>query len=198
MESEELDYDETGLEVEEPAPSQPSTVPKKRKGERGISCPVCQLDCGRKLRRHAVRRHLPPFLAPSLTCLCCGHVGSPEESLDHHFRCMCPQSGPSVQLWVEQTRVFLERLRAAFNVPELDGLLEVYISRFGVPPYLGEGLEIGKMDKYLFVMLGQDPATLTLDPPNHHVTLCHWKLATRLLSLLSAEDRDQVLGEKGA
>ncbi len=125
-------------------------------------------------------------------------MGTPEERLDHHFRCICPRSGPSLQLWVGETRGFLERLRILFGVPDLDCLLELYNSKFGVPPYLGEGLEIGEMDKYLFTCLGQDPEALVLDPPNHPVALCHWKLATRLLSLLPAGVRDQVLDGKEA
>ncbi len=56
-EFEELNYNETGLE--EVGPSQPSAKPKKRK--KSISCPDCQLDCGRKLRQYGVREDLPSF-----------------------------------------------------------------------------------------------------------------------------------------
>lgn len=119
-----------------------------------------------------------------------------DPSLDHHFRCICLRSGPSGQLWAKETRGFLEHLRLIFDVPDLDSLLELYNSKFGITPHLGDGLEIGGLDKYLFTLLGQDLVTLVWDPPNRRVALCHWKLGTRLISLLPAGDRDQVLGEQ--
>ncbi len=81
LEFEEFDYDETGLK--EPGPGQPSMKSKKRR--KRISCPICQLDCRIKLRRYEVREHLPSFMAPSLTCLSCGFMGTAEDSLDQYF-----------------------------------------------------------------------------------------------------------------
>ncbi len=119
--------------------------------------------------------------------------------MDHHLRCICPWSAPSGQMWVKETRGFLEGLRLLFDVPDLDslpsGAIQLKILDFTLS---WGGFRDRGLDEYLFTLLGQDPATLILDSLNHPVALCHWKLATRLLSLLPAGDRDQVLDGKGA
>ncbi len=195
-EYEELDYDETGLDeaAPQPGPSQVEEASGKKKKKKGIACPVCQQDCARKLKRHALREHLPPFLVPNPTCMCCGFVGAtPQDSLDHHFACLHSESGPSGQLWVAKTRGFLERLRVAFGAPDLESLLEMYSSTFGTSVYAGESLDLGDMERFLFELLGVDLSTASLSPPNHPAVLSHWKLALRLLSLLPAEKREQVV-----
>ncbi len=92
---------------------------------------------------------------------------------------------------------FLERLRVAFGVPDLESLLEVYSFTFGISVYAGESLDLGDMERFLFRLLGVDLSTVSLSPPNHPAVLSHWKLALRLLSLLPAEKIDQVVKDAG-
>ncbi len=167
IEYDELDYHETGLDEAAPPlrPSQMDVVPEKKKNKKkGTACPVCQQDCGRKLKQQAVREHLPPFLVPNPTCLCCGFVGATtQESLDHHFACLNSESGPFGQLWVAKTGGLLERLRVAFGAPDLDSLLEIYYSpTFGTSVYARESLGLGDMEIFLYGLLGVYLPTMLL------------------------------------
>ncbi len=72
-----------------------------------------------------------------------------------------------------KTRGFLERLRVALCAPDQESVLEVYSSTFGTSVYVGESLDLGDMERFLFGLLGVDLSTVSLSPPNHPAVLIH-------------------------
>lgn len=122
MSSEELDYDETGLDVSwmtlpdeasasegDAEPSQPvnldrtrgikrsyhqtSVVVGPRRKKKARSCPLCDLRTTQHVRRHLLREHLPWYVLPDLTCRGCKTTRDPEDALEHTFKGRCHPKG---------------------------------------------------------------------------------------------------------
>ncbi len=65
---------------------------------------------------------------------------------------------------------FLECLRVAFGVPNLESLSEMYSSTFGTSVYAGESLDLGNMERFFWGFLGW---------------ICQLSVSSRPITLLS-------------
>ncbi len=192
-----LDYDEEGLELDEPqrAPSLPYGATQGP----GSTCPVCHFKFT-KLRRHVVQQHLPWYLQPHTACWTCGrqpgqtlyskvhqrdHDGSTDGEFGH---------GASHVTFVLLVNGYLQKLAIKLGYDDIVGLLDRAQSDETIWPPSAEGVQVSDKEAMsVYCRVNDLPESdCQIRPPSSLACLLHWRVQVGLLALLTEEQQQEV------
>jgi len=154
------------------------------------------------LKRHMIKMHLPWYVAAATACFQCkSQYVTPSAlamhmSSTHHSQCSEQQEEENMNKWCRLINGLLHFLRQAFNLPSLDSLRNFVIKENLFPALSRHDLQFTEKEQplmyfYVRTFSGEDFVdTFSACPPNHVISLIHWRTLCNLLVRLNPTKRE--------
>ena len=161
--------------------------------------PVCDLATREKIKRHILKKHLPWFWSGTTACWDCGKQEIQASSLalrhtsEHRIGCFFHEE--HLHLWCQLVNGVFHLMKTWFGCTDLEDLLQYVLGRMmhdGVRSSFNEQ-EHQLVLFYVQVYSPDGLSQITVNPPNHVISLTNWELMTTMLRRVGPQQQQSLV-----